>query len=455
MEEVYRQSFEGIYLEEFSSKLLKSLSEYFDTVILNSYISYSQRYRFSNNMLDVSKLVFTDHIDIFVEKGGKYLSLKVSNISSKDLDTVVKDVMSQYSVRYEVEENYTHPEVVGEFYDIIPGTFNESVFEEEKHVEALESILTYEGGYVERLSGIFSAEAEKHIIFTSYGVKGEYKSSRFLFRVRGFKDKDISLTDVTLDVDLRPEKYIEIVQNIDQGLGYVEYVSTVDEGRYNVLFSPQAFANLLFYMGYLLSGYFYIRNMSPFTGLLGKEVSREDILLYDNPRMEGAPDIAIFDEEGVKTGKTMYIEDGVLKDIALNTLIARKMDRESNGHAGIIMPHPYALIYESKEPVKGGFEEMASELGEGIYISNVWYTRFANFREGSLSTLQRDVGLYIDGGEVKGAFQGARISLNIRDLLRKVLSVSSISEWVLPWDVWSPSKVGYVALSDIEVTTGF
>ncbi|GEM_PF-922786 len=455
VEEIYKYSFEGIYLEEFSSKLLKKLSEFFDTVILNSYLSYSQRYRFSNNLIDVSKLVFTDHIDIFVEKGGKYLSLKVSNVMTKNLEDVVSDVLNQYSVKYEVEERYSHPDVVGEIYDIVPQTFNEDVFNEDRHVDMLDMILNYEGRNVKRLSGVFSAEAEKHIIMTSYNVKGEYKSSRFLFRVRGFKDKDISLTDVDVSVDIDPSRYVNILNQIDEGLGYVDYISTVDEGRYNVVFSPQAFGNLLFYMGYLLSGYFYVRNMSPFSGMLNSDVSSPDICVYDDPRMEGAPDIATFDEEGIATRKTIYIEDGILKDLALNTLIARKLERESNGHAGIITPFPYPLIYESKNSVKGGFNEMISDVGKGIYISNVWYTRFANFREGSLSTLQRDVGLYIDDGEVKGAFTGARISLNIKDLVSKVISVSSESKWVLPWDVWSPAKTGYVALEDIEITTGF
>ncbi len=453
--EFLRNSFEGLYLEDFMNKLNKKLSEKFDVVILNGYIEYANRYRFSNNKLDLDKSMLTDFIDIFVSKGDTYLSQRVSNVSSKEVSDIVSTLDKLFSINLSTEDKYVPPDIKNEYYELIPGVFNDKVFDEDFHLDLLETTLSYEGRNIKRLSGILSVSSEKHFILTSYGVRGEFKTSDFLLRVRGFKDKDFSYTDVKLSVDINEKDVENLVSNIDNMLGAVEYVSTVDEGKYNVLFSPQAFANLLNYLGYMLSGYAYVKNISSLSGLLGEEVASEEIYVYDDPKMEGTPQARSFDDEGIPTRKTEYFIDGVFKDLALNTLTARKLGRESNGHAGIISPHTYPLIFESKSPIENDFDDVAGELGEGIFISNVWYTRFANFRLGNMSTLQRDVGFYISNGKVQGGFIGARLSLTIKDLISKVLFASKADEWVLPWDVWNPSKTGFVALEEVEVTTGF
>ncbi|HIE36644.1 TPA: TldD/PmbA family protein [Candidatus Geothermarchaeota archaeon] len=453
--DVIRKGFEGIYLEEYLNKLNKRLSDHFETVIINGYINYATRYRFSNSNLDIAKTVSKDSVRIFIAKNDKYLMHDISNVSTKEVDEIVSNIIKLYRVSPPTREIYESPNVTKTYYDIIPNTFSENIFNEDLSMDLIENILTFEGRNVKRLSGILSIEAMKHFIVTSYGVHGEGKNSHFLVRVRGFKDKELSYTDVKVGIDLRNSDVETLLNNIDYILGIVDYVSTVDEGKYNVVFSPQSYANLLNYLGYMLSGYLYIRNMSSLSGLLGDEIASKNVHIYDNPRMEGSLMATCFDEEGVETRKTDYFIDGIFNDLALNTLIGRKLDRESNGHAGIISPYPYPLIFEVDSPIGSEPDDIFKELGDGIYISNVWYTRFANMRLGTMSTLQRDIGLYIEGGKVKGGFMGARLSLTIRDLISKVLFATKPREWIKPWDVWMPSKVGFVAIEGVEVSTGF
>lgn len=452
--DVMRRGFDGIYLEEYLDKLNRKLSEHFETVIINGYIHYATRYRFSNSDLDIAKTVSTDSVRVFVANDDKHLMHDISNISTRDVDEIVENLIKLFRVSPPTQEVYESPDVSRSYYDIIPNTFSENVFNEDLSIGLIEDILSFEGRNVKRLSGIFSVEAKKHFIVTSYGVRGEGKNSHFLVRVRGFKDKELSYTDVKVGIDLKFEDVITLLNNIDYMLGIVDYVSTVDEGRYNVVFSPQSYANLLNYLGYMLSGYSYVRNMSSLSGLLGEEIASKEIYVYDDPRMDGSLVATCFDEEGIETRKTEYFNDGVFKDLALNTLIGRKLGKESNGHAGIISPYPYPLIFEVNSPIGSEPDDIFRELGDGMYISNVWYTRFANMRLGTMSTLQRDLGLYIEGGEVKGGFIGARLSLTIRDLVSKVLFATESRDWVKPWDVWTPSKVGYVALKEVEISTG-
>jgi len=105
--------------------------------------------------------------------------------------------------------------------------------------------------------------------------------------------------------------------------------------------------------------------------------------------------------------------------------------------------------------VAGDEDEVLETVGEGIYITNLWYTRYSNLREGSLSTMQRDVGFLIEDGELTKPVIGARLSLNIKDLVMNPIISTEPLKWSLPWDVDTPSYTGYVALDGVVVTTGF
>ena len=439
-------------LDEFIQKLVSRLSKEFDTVIVNGEILYSTRIRFSNYRHDLTKHMVEDSIDVMVKKGKSYTTVSLDSVSTLDLDSVVEFIHKSFRL-IDRQEEYIPPEAGFETYDIIPGVYNDSVFEQDFLYRLLEAILSTDAGGVERLSGIISAEAGRRLMASSYGASGEYKYSRFNIRVRGFKDSELTATSSILSTSVDEEDAESMVREVSSRLEGADKPVLPERRKTRVVFTPDAFSNLLSYLSSMLSAYNYYTGISVFSGQLGEDIGAR-ALVYDDPRMENSPASITFDEEGVPTRKTVYIEGGVLRDLAFNNTLARRMGRESNGHAGLIIPHMHHVVYRCDDVAKDE-EELLKTVGEGIYITNLWYTRYSNVREGSLSTMQRDVGFLIEGGELTKPVIGARLSLNIKDLVvRPILSTEPI-KWSLPWDVDTPSLTGYVALEDVVVTTGF
>ncbi|WP_243671142.1 metallopeptidase TldD-related protein [Vulcanisaeta sp. JCM 16161] len=69
-------------------------------------------------------------------------------------------------------------------------------------------------------------------------------------------------------------------------------------------------------------------------------------------------------------------------------------------------------------------EAIAAELGNGIVITNNWYTRFQNIKEGVFSTVVRDVALLVRNGRLSARVRGLRIADSFRTLLRNFVDSS-------------------------------
>jgi len=100
-----------------------------------------------------------------------------------------------------------------------------------------------------------------------------------------------------------------------------------------------------------------------------------------------------FDEEGVPTQKTKIIDKGVLKTYLHNTSTAKKHNVKTTGNAGLISPNASNLILE-------GGSGNPFDVKKGIYVTNLWYTRFQNYATGDFSTIPRDGMFLIENGEI-------------------------------------------------------
>ena len=59
-------------------------------------------------------------------------------------------------------------------------------------------------------------------------------------------------------------------------------------------------------------------------------------------------------------------------------------------------------------------------MKKGIYITNVWYTRFNNHATGDFSTIPRDGAFYVENGEIKHALKDVRISDNLLRMMKNI-----------------------------------
>lgn len=443
----------SLHIEELMSKLVDYLNRLgVDFAILNGYKVVSDIIRFSNNNLDIvrthDKSVIG--IDIGFKKRRLYADIHIIDFEKAKgvIDKIIKavDYIPPSSMYPKIPDRKIN-------YSIIPNIYSDD-FGVEAALGYIKDLVKLGRRYrLESVSGAISINRVKHLVYTSFGGEGEYKKSNVNVNIRLFKKQYISSVfnreAVSLaDIDIE-EGFIEAYNLIRK----VNKASKVDVGRYNVILSPPVVANLLYYLAGGFSAYNVHIHRSPFVNKLGEEVLGENLSIVDNALEPNNPGARPFDDEGIPTNDVVIVEDGVLKTYLHNLSTANIFGVESTGHAGRINPTPHSLSIRSESPPS--FDSLVIDVKDGIYITNVWYTRFQNYLTGDFSTIQRDVALLVRDGEVRDAVYGCRISDNIVRLFNNIIGFGGENVWVRWWDTPIAAYVPHVAVSGVSISTGF
>ena len=220
-------------------------------------------------------------------------------------------------------------------------------------------------------------------------------------------------------------------------------------GRYTIVFDPLIFGSVTDQVGGRLSAWAVLAGLSPFGKKIGKRVASEALTLYD----DGSADSIArkrFDAEGVPTRRNALVQKGVLKTYLHNTSTAKKFKTKTTGNAGLVFPDPHALVVK---PGDRSRDELFSEVKDGLWLTNTWYTRYQSYVTGDFSTIPRDGIFRIKKGEVVEAWKDIRVTDNILRLLKNIVAVSDTTEQMMWWgEVSVPNFVPYALIKDVGVT---
>ena len=442
-----------LYMENMMNSMMKMIMEKdADDVVLNGFKKNTWMIRFSKNNLDITRFHDEAWIDVYIGYRKRKLFFGINEMDEEKVRSTI-DKMIQSSNYLPPYPGYVSLPPTSYNYVIVPDTYVDNINFEELSERLMESIKLGLKLKLTDISGSLLISKIKHIIYTSTGNKGEYKRSNSNLNMRLFKRKNVSYTVNTEVVDPHKIDFEDLVASGASRLKKVGKVNKVESGRYNVLLSPIVMGNLFNYIGRGLSAYSVLIHNSPFIGRLDKKVMDERISLTDRPMMPNNPGACSFDMEGVPAKDLYLIEDGVLKNYIHNLSTAYKFETKPSGHAGLVFPLPHSLILDSEKTTS--LDDLLLEVKDGIYITNVWYTRFQNYISGDFSTLQRDAGFVIKDGEFANVVTGARISENIIGMLNKIIGIANDKIWVKWWDYEIPSLMPHVAFKDINITTSF
>jgi predicted Zn-dependent protease len=177
----------------------------------------------------------------------------------------------------------------------------------------------------------------------------------------------------------------------------------VASGAYRVVLGPQAVAELLEWI--LMPGLnlnMFYAGASPFMGKMGKKVASEELYLYDDGSAAGLAASKAITDEGIPTGRTEMIKDGMLSGALSNYYETQRMMRDPKAKEKLgvepaslaqgIAPRngfrtgrgggrnfdsppsitPTNLVLEGRS--KHSTEELLRMVGDGLYIGRLWYT---------------------------------------------------------------------------------
>src|SRR5438034_1241751 len=316
-----------------------------------------------------------------------------------------------------------------------------------KYVEAAVGGAVDQGA--KECAGSFWKYEDEHFLATSNGVEGHDHRASLYLSIRALVSLESSGHGIACATKLSqftPEK-------AGQKAGHIASLARAPKsgkaGRYTVLFDPLIFGSLTDQVGGRLSAWAVLAGLSPFGKKVGKRVASPALTLYD----DGSADSIArkrFDAEGVPTRRNVLVNKGILKTYLHNTSTAKKFKTKTTGNAGLVSPDSHAVFVK---PGDRSRDEIFSEVKDGLWLTNTWYTRYQSYVNGDLSTIPRDGIFHIRNGEVVGALKDIRLTDNLLHLMKNIVALGDEPEQMMWWgEVSVPNFVPYAVIKDVGIT---
>ncbi len=428
-----------------NDKIMKNAKSMgFGDVVIISRESERTQVRFANGDISISKKWHSRSTEIFVEKDRRVASTEISKYDDENVEKVLENLLKSVKSMPPKEDYYGIAEPSGK-YESIPDTYDERILNIDP-ADMVKRAMDATG--LERVAGVLYTDHTRIYLSTSNGAEAYDQGTGIEMSLRAFRDPLASghaVTSARTLNNFNPEKAGEKAGEIAR---MVRSPVLGEPGRYDVIFDPLSIGNLMSTVGMFTSAMAVEAGFSFLMNRIGEKVATEDFTMRDIGNLPNGYGTRKFDDEGVATKNTAIIENGVLKTYLLNHSYAKKYGMENTANSGITMPHPWNLYIEPGELSK----DEVFEVKRGLYITNIWYTRFQNYVAGDFSTIPRDGIFLIENGEIKKAVKNIRISDNIQRMLQSIDAMSHELWQIHWWEAETPVHVPYVRIKDVGIT---
>jgi PmbA protein len=416
-------------------------------VVATALVSRDRQIRFSNNQIDISQNWFESTINLLLTIGKKVVTTQINQLDK--VDSMVEKLVSAAKAS---KENPLWGGVAKGDFKYEAARINETIRkldEPAKYVWKAIDAASSEGA--KNVGGLLYIGDDDSFMISSEGPSGQDTGGYIEINVRAFSDERSSGHGVECTnnlADFRPEKAGKKAGKIAaQASKYPR--EEISEGTYDVIFEPIFFGQILWTLGSSASAFDAMAQLSPFVGKIGQKVASGIVTVHDYASSVSAAHRA-FDEEGVPIKDTTIIDHGVFKTFLHNTSTAKLFKTETTANAGIIIPHPFTI---QMDPGDYELEEMFSQVKNGLYLTNTWYTRFQNYMTGDFSTVPRDGAFIVKDGEIKSSTGSLRVSENAIRLLQNVEALTRERHQVRWWDeISEPVFSPYVLAKNVKIT---
>lgn len=418
--------------------------------------SRDQMVRFSNNSITVVNSWQNEVPTVYLASNGKRAACRIEQ-EDVDFDSIARELVDSMKAIPRGDVDFDLPK--GPFtYQEIVGIYDKRLTEIDTGlIDAAEvAINSARKEGAERVSGVVISGSWEHFVLTSTGAEGSSKGTEIEITVRAFATEDATGQGISIATDLNRFHPSEAGVTAGSIAKKARGATAGIPGKYNVVFGPAIFADLVDRVADSASAYTVDLGLSFFQDTLGKKVASEKFSLYDNSRLPNGPGSISLDDEGFPTGETHLITKGILESYLHTSYTAAKHNARLTGNAqfegGVagMVPAPRNLIVE---PGEQQFEDLLDRAGSGLYVTNNWYTRFQNYQTGDFSTICRDGVFEIRDGKPGNPVKGLRVSDNIIRILHSIEALSKDRQWIRWWEVPTPTLTPHVLVQDVGIST--
>src|SRR3989338_560877 len=432
-------------------KIMNKLKNDVSDIVIISKTSNANQIKFSNNKVSITQNWINNSISLFVAKDKKVIATTLLDFKDESINKSINLIKKNLSLMQK-NEDY-HGIAQGPFkYNKIPDLYDKNIVDYD-FSDKLEAGInkSLEIG-AKRNSGLLEAGEAEYLLLTSNNIESVEKLSSIHFSVRALYDKDasghITSSSRVLNNDFHIIKSCEEAAEIA-----IKAKNPVQgkKGNYDIIFSPLGFAPLLDRVGDASSYFNLYTHLSFLINKLNKKVAHENIILRDDSTIPNGIGSQHFDSEGVSTQNNKIIDKGILKTYLHNTSTAIKANTKTTANAGLITPQPWNLVLDSTNKIKK--QDLFKEVKNGLYVTNIWYTRFQNQETGEFSTIPRDGIFIIKNGEIQGSIKEIRISDLMPRILENIPLVANDLKQIRSWEAEIPCLLPHILIKNVNVTT--
>jgi predicted Zn-dependent protease len=258
----------------------------------------------------------------------------------------------------------------------------------------------------------------------------------------------------------------------------------IDGGTYAVVLAPQAVSDLFnnVLIPSLRLDTFYAGN-SCFQGKLGKKITSDTLSIYDMGNEKGLAASKGITCEGLPTGKTTLVSQGILSGLLSNDYERRRILKDPraeeklgvdprkwehsfvprNGfrfgqgggrnHAAIPSISSTNLVIEGGDPLP--LKDLVKSVSNGIYVGRIWYTYPINGLQAGdfTATIVGDSYLIKDGKLTEPLKPNTvRINDNVHSVFNHVLGVENKRAGIALWAADEVVYAPHIAVSELKMS---
>ena len=168
-----------------------------------------------------------------------------------------------------------------------------------------------------------------------------------------------------------------------------------------------------------------LRDRSYLKQHLNKQVASEICSIYDTPSIEKKLGSYFFDDEGIKAGNNILVENGILKDFIYDRRTASELSATPKGNGRReSFAHPINVRMTNTYFGSGDYElgEMISETKEGVMLVHGYFGMEDPLGGGMQCTSKK--GYLIENGEKTKILKATALSGDVLEMLKNIDAVS-------------------------------
>ncbi|MFO7540155.1 MAG: TldD/PmbA family protein [Chloroflexota bacterium] len=275
--------------------------------------------------------------------------------------------------------------------------------------------------YLDNVSDVFLA--------TSKGFSGSYKQSfaaGIVMAMASDGQERAMAFGVGINNSIRKLDAQQIGQEAGEQAAKLLGGKPVPTQEATIVYSPFAAHAVIGALARALTAEAMQKNRSFLQGKMGQDVASDMVTLLDNGRLPGGLATRPFDDEGVPTGATRLIDEGVLQAVLHDTYTAGKERTTSTGNATRLSHRQPPQLTPSNFYLQPGNitpDELIAGVQNGLYVVNTMNTHSINPVSGDYSVSAQ--GFWIEDGRLTHPVNEVTIAIPLDQLLKNIKAVAN------------------------------